>query len=88
MAKKLDEGDDEWQRYFAVLGKFQRLAHGMRPPACVTIQERPLKEVGENLGLDLRGFVALLHEFLKNGGIVERVDEAKRQLEAHVEVSL
>lgn len=77
MAKKLEEGDDEWERYFAVLARFQRLAHGIRPPSCVTIQERPLKEIGENLGLDLRGLVILMHEFLNNGGIVERVDEER-----------
>ena len=77
MAKKLEEGDEERDRYFEVLAKFQRLAHGMRPPSCVTILERPLEEIGKHLGLEIRGLVNFMYEHLKNGGIVERVDEER-----------
>lgn len=77
MATKLDEGDEEWNRYVEVLAKFQRLAHGLRPPSCVTVLEQPLQEIGKFLKLDIRGLVTFMYEHLKNGGVIERVDEER-----------
>jgi hypothetical protein len=77
MAKKLEEGDEERDRYVETLSKFERLAHGIRPPSCVQIFERPLREIQEYLGCGLRPLVTQMHQHLTIGGELSRVDETR-----------
>jgi len=77
MAKKLEEGDEERDRYVETLSRFQRLSHGIRPPSCVQILVRPLQEIELPLGFGLRTLVTHMHEHLTLGGELSRVDETR-----------
>lgn len=77
MAKKLEVGDEERGRYVETLSEFERLAHGIRPPSCVQIFERPLLQIQQHLGCDLRPLVAQMHLHLTSGGELAKVDETR-----------
>ena len=77
MAKRLESDDPERVRFVETCAEFQRRAHAIRPPSCVRILERPLKEIQKHLGLGLVPLVSHMHVYLTAGGELARVDEAR-----------
>lgn len=72
MAKKLEEGDEERDRYL------EALENGYRFKGYVTFdKERATNPIAKCLGLDEKGFIELMIKYLQSGGKLDRVDEER-----------
>ena len=72
MAKKLEEGDEERDRYL------EALENGYRFKGYVNFdKERATNPVAKHLGLDEKGFIELMIKYLQSGGKLDRVDEER-----------
>ena len=72
MAKKLEEGDEERNRYL------ETLENGHRFKGYVNFdKERATNPVAKHLGLDEKGFIELMIKYLQSGGKLDRVDEER-----------
>jgi len=72
MAIKLEEGDQERQRYL------ETLKNGYRFRGFVVFdQKRAAEPIAEHLGLDENAFTYLMVPYLESGGRLDRVDEIR-----------
>lgn len=73
MAKKLEEGDEERNRYL------EALENGYRFNGYVNFdKERATNPIAKHLGLDEKGFIDLMIKYLRSGGRLDRVDEDRQ----------
>ena len=74
MAKKLEEGDEERDRYL------ETLENGCRFKGYVNFnKERATDPIAKHLGLDENGFIDLMIKHLRSGGRLDRVDEERER---------
>ena len=72
MAKKLEEGDEERDRYL------EALENGYRFKGYVNFdKERATDPIAKHLGLDEKGFIELMIKYLRSGGRLDCVDESR-----------
>lgn len=73
MAKKLEEGDEERERYL------EALENGYRFKGYVNFDKvRAAEPIAKYLGLDERGFIDLMIKYVRLGGRLDRVDEDRQ----------
>lgn len=78
MAKKLEEGDEERNRYL------ETLKNGSRFSGFVGFdRQRAERPIAEHLGMDKDGFLYLMIDHLESGGRLDRVVETRPEWNRH-----